>query len=360
MLYQVLDDSGQALDAHFELDGQDILFHSRGGAIGRNHRNASYGPALRLLLRRIDEAKLPLQGIWVDSSRVQHLPFDQRLILGELETGQPPERIFTLLSSRMKNVGRPVGAKPAEGNPNKRLRIRIGQALSDMDTQRLLGAQPKRHTDRHIERLPAEMLAKVTAEHIWNAVQALSIGRVQHAYGDSTGFDLLTGGGRRLPPKAVFGIAASEALGFEVQPKHFTAGRGTPCFKILASAGYRIVRKDSDPALTGRAQVSPDQDWLEGGKKLVMHLVSERDASLSPAKKAAFIRQYGRLYCERCGFEPAKHYDFEVADSCIEVHHHSVQVKDMKRDHKTKLDDLECLCANCHRVTHRELRQKLS
>ena len=28
----------------------------------------------------------------------------------------------------------------------------------------------------------------------------------------------------------------------------------------------------------------------------------------------------------------------------------------MKSDHKTKLSDLTCLCANCHRVVHRELR----
>ena len=31
MIYQVLDDDGHALDAHLEIEGKDIVFHSRGG-----------------------------------------------------------------------------------------------------------------------------------------------------------------------------------------------------------------------------------------------------------------------------------------------------------------------------------------
>lgn len=40
------------------------------------------------------------------------------------------------------------------------------------------------------------------------------------------------------------------------------------------------------------------------------------------------------------------------------MHHMAVLVSDMKPDHKTKLSDLTCLCANCHRTVQRELRQK--
>jgi 5-methylcytosine-specific restriction protein A len=64
-----------------------------------------------------------------------------------------------------------------------------------------------------------------------------------HAYGESTDFDLVTSDGRRLPPKAVFGLAATEALGFPVLPKHFTGGINTPSFRALEAAGFAIVPK---------------------------------------------------------------------------------------------------------------------
>ena len=43
--------------------------------------------------------------------------------------------------------------------------------------------------------------------------------------------------GDRLPPKAVFGLAATRALGFEVRPEHFSAGHSQSCFRILRRAG---------------------------------------------------------------------------------------------------------------------------
>lgn len=89
--------------------------------------------------------------------------------------------------------------------------------------------------------------------------------------------------------------------------------------------------------------------------RLVMHMRRERDPRLSDQKKAAFIAEHGFLYCERCKMNPTEHYEADVAAACIEVHHAKVQIKDMQDDHVTILKDLHCLCANCHRVTHREL-----
>ena len=43
---------------------------------------------------------------------------------------------------------------------------------------------------RHLDRLPADDLHKVTAEHVWNAVQSLSTEAVPHAFGESREFDL--------------------------------------------------------------------------------------------------------------------------------------------------------------------------
>ena len=207
-------------------------------------------------------------------------------------------------------------------------------------------------------RLPAESLNRVTAEHVWNAVQRLASGTVEHSFGASTEYDLLCEDGVRLPPKTVFGLAASEALGFQVLPSHFSGGLGTPCFRILAAAGFEIVPKGEPSHATVVPPAPEEEEWEEGGWRLVLHLRSERGRGLSPAKKAQFVREHGRLFCERCNFDPVALYGADLGDACIEVHHHAVHVAEMSAGHRTRLEDLSCLCANCHRVTHRELRQR--
>jgi hypothetical protein len=204
------------------------------------------------------------------------------------------------------------------------------------------------------DRLPVAMLEKVSADHIWRAVQALLSGHSKHPFGDSMDFDVVCDGGRRLAPKAVFGIAASEALGFDVLPKHFTGGIDTPCFRAIEAAGFEIVRKNAPGEPDLNAVLI--EEWTEGGRKLIQHLRADRARGLAAAKKAQFIRAHGRLYCERCGFDPASKYDGRTAEACIEVHHRTISVAKMGEGHTTRLEDVACLCANCHRVTHRELR----
>lgn len=224
--------------------------------------------------------------------------------------------------------------------------------------------RPTRDTDVDVPevspatgRLAAETLEKVTAKHIWTAVQTLLAGNAQHPFGPSTDYDVLADGEARLPPKAVFGIAATAALGFQVMPDHFTGGLNTICFRKIEDAGYEIVRKGEQSDAVIAPPSDDEQEWSEGGKRMVHHLRSERGRGLSAAKKADFISQHGALFCERCGCDPVKEYG-ELGAACIEVHHTAVLVSEMKIDHKTKLSDLTCLCANCHRVVHRELRQR--
>ncbi|NPT56053.1 hypothetical protein GNZ13_15985 [Paraburkholderia sp. 5N] len=51
-------------------------------------------------------------------------------------------------------------------------------------------------------------------------------------------------------------------------------------------------------------------------------------------------------------------YGQEEAEACIEVHQASTHVSEMGEGHKTTLDDLQCLCANCHRIVHKVLRKQ--
>ncbi len=98
-----------------------------------------------------------------------------------------------------------------------------------------------------------------------------------------------------------------------------------------------------------------DNEFREGSLQLKTHLRRERAWGLSKKKKAAFRAEHGRLFCERCRLEPEKEFGEKLGGAVIEVHHAAVAIGAMQSDHRTKLSDLKCLCANCHRLTHAEL-----
>lgn len=209
---------------------------------------------------------------------------------------------------------------------------------------------------RSRSRLPAIQLRKVSSEHVRSAVRRLLTEQVNHSFGPSTDFDLIVPSGERLPPKAVFGLAATEALGSEILPGHFTGGVGTLCFRILQEAGFQIVPKEAEPVEQAAPISDEDREWIEGRPKLISHLRRERAPGLAKAKREAFLREHKRLYCERCELDPVVAFGSAHGLSCIEVHHRNTQVKDMKDEHSSKLEDLMCVCANCHRIIHSELR----
>jgi len=357
-MYLVNDDSGQELDARFSVEGRDIVFASRGGAKGKAAVNADYSRGLLLTVTRLSAASVPILGAWVDSSTVQHLPLSDRTILTKVEANRSPEQICSLLASRMKEVRGDANSNAKGGNSTKRIRIATGYSGTETDLASLLAGQTMQGDFRSRERLPAEVLSRATPEFVWTAVQQFMQGEVEHSFGASTDFDLIADDGRRLPPKAVFGVALSAALGgMKVLPKHFSGGETSTCFRLLRSAGYEIVPKDAAPqtqAVVGYDE--PDEGWSEGKQRLVSHLKRERRAGLSRAKKAQYLRLHGKLECERCKLDPVAHYGTEHADACIEAHHAKTQVTDMSDGHKTRLEDLQCLCANCHRLVHKLLR----
>ena len=95
---------------------------------------------------------------------------------------------------------------------------------------------------------------------------------------------------------------------------------------------------------------------MEGTVTLKAHMRRERAWGLADKKKKAFRKQYGKLLCEACGLNPVEAYGAEIGESVIEVHHALVMVANMADNHRTKLDDLKCLCANCHRLIHAKLK----
>ena len=355
-IYQFYDDSGAPMDAHFEMQEEMLILHSRGGTIGTaNAKNTEYGPALRLLLERIKRAELMLVGVWVDSSRVQNLPVEERRIFHPEEIKASSTELFTLLSKRMAQVGRNPGNRKSRGNSTKRLRFAFAGNLSDERIATIVSTEETNLASSSHERLSAEELESVDADHIWRAVQQLLSGQVEHPFGESTNYDVIAEDGSRLSPKTVFRLAASEALGFEVLPSYFVSGIGTPCFRIIRAAGYSIVSKNEPHPPNEEPRNSIDREWAEGEPKLVTHFRRERGSGIAKAKKKSFILKHGRLLCERCGLDPEEAYGPALGDACIEVHH-KLPLAEIPPRRNTKLEDLMCVCANCHRVIHREFQ----
>lgn len=97
-----------------------------------------------------------------------------------------------------------------------------------------------------------------------------------------------------------------------------------------------------------KSSVGTDVDIIasvkgEGRKRLVSHIVRERDPKIVAAKK----KSAKSLACEVCGFDSEAVYGI----SYCEVHHLK-PIAELAEGTKTSLDDLAIVCANCHRIIH--------
>ncbi|WP_437073185.1 HNH endonuclease [Streptomyces sp. enrichment culture] len=89
---------------------------------------------------------------------------------------------------------------------------------------------------------------------------------------------------------------------------------------------------------------------VEGRLLVRWALARERDPNLR-ARKIEHVRRRGLpLRCDICAFDFARVYG-ELGSGYIEVHHVTPLYVSGVRE--TRLGDLACLCANCHRMCHR-------
>lgn len=132
-------------------------------------------------------------------------------------------------------------------------------------------------------------------------------------------------------------------------------GRRIPSSHIRS---YVICR--TPPWIYSREVVSPDappemlelpEPTTEGRKKLVQHLIRERNRALIERKKHTVLKSAGCLACEVCGFDFRGHYG-NLGDGFCEVHHR-VPLSETTVEVQTNLEDLAVVCANCHRMIHR-------
>lgn len=355
--FVIVGEHGEALDAHVLLEADAIIMLSRGGTAGTpSSQNQDYSTGLRLVLRRLRAHNREIRGAWVDSTVARKLAPGDRQIFFPEDSAIDSATLFSLLGKRMERIGKAPGSDPDKGNRNKRIRIETATG-SVGELAAVVGAKPASDVPRSALRLPASDLRKVTAYDIWLAIEALHDGLEKGPFDDSSGYDLVTAEGGRLPPKAVFGRAATSALGFPVGPVNFSGGLGTICFDMLEAAGWEIVAKGAVSKHTVTTSDDAEMQWPEGDERRRLHLRRERHPGVAKAKKAEQRRRHGRLFCEQCNMDPVAVFGGHDGEACIEVHHSATEVASMKPGHMTRLEDLECLCANCHRVRHRKMKR---
>lgn len=337
----LIDDNGARVPASIKMDERGISLHR-----GRTVRNVDYRMALELMMSRLDDAGIDYN-IFFDGASKQSIPLSSR------------QHIF----DRKATIQERFDAIAEAGGAYRRLLI-AALGVSAVELRAAIGAVA---VANEIVRLSARDLRKVTAAHIQSAVQRLLNGGDAPNFAPSRDYDALTDTGIPLAPKKVFGLALEEVLGIEAHPGHFSAGWGQICFELLEEAGLWIVPKkegNARPKL-GQTQITAEladllptdeeRNWIEGNPKIASHLRRERHPGLAKEKRAQFIAEHGRLFCEDCKLDPAERYGYEAGSACIEVHHHITHVAKMQPGHRTRMEDLMCLCANCHRVLHRKL-----
>lgn len=185
----------------------------------------------------------------------------------------------------------------------------------------------------------------ITRQHIVAAIRDLDQG-ASHAFGESTGYDVLFEG-RRYAPKAVVGLAAGKLTGAPLGPHDFKGGLKSKCFRVLETNGFAIITK-------GETHPFPDEvvesvEHVEGAVQRVSVNRYERD----PEARAKAIQHFG-LRCQACGF------DFQTAYGALGhgfIHvHHTVPLAQIGKSYVVDpINDLRPVCPNCHAMLHKRV-----
>lgn len=120
-----------------------------------------------------------------------------------------------------------------------------------------------------------------------------------------------------------------------------------------ATAELEAIISDFDPGLANApSSIDETEEFMEGGRKIVVHTMIERNRTLATKAKAAFKNKHGTLFCEVCGFNFADIYG-DRGKEFIEAHHRTPIAKS-KQVVKVQIKDLAMVCPNCHRMLHRK------
>jgi 5-methylcytosine-specific restriction protein A len=127
----------------------------------------------------------------------------------------------------------------------------------------------------------------------------------------------------------------------------------------LKKIAHEIKTISNNPDLSNEiAKIEDDEtteaDSVKEGQILYkLHKVRERDRRIIEVKKKRVLKEKGELQCEACGFNFEQTYG-KIGKGFIECHH-LIPLSNFESSKETKLEDLALLCANCHRMIHKDI-----
>jgi 5-methylcytosine-specific restriction protein A len=193
--------------------------------------------------------------------------------------------------------------------------------------------------------VPKRIPSGIARQHIVAAIRNLDQGAT-HAFGESTGYDVLFEG-RRYPPKAVVGLAAGKITGASLGPYDFKGGLKSKCFRILEANGFTIITKGQTRPFPN--EIDQSEHHSEGTAQRVLVNRYERDAEA----RAKAIEYYG-LRCQACGFAFEQLYG-ALGEGFIHVHHIVPLAQIGKSYIVDPIKDLRPICPNCHAMLHKRM-----
>lgn len=166
---------------------------------------------------------------------------------------------------------------------------------------------------KSMRRIRAIELRKIKEEHILRAIEDLNNG-AEHAFGESTDFDLIHEG-RLYAPKAVFGIAGRYALDRILKPEHFSGGEHSVCFRVLEGEGFKIIRKERAFLLTWNPEQYPQESFES---ELEALKTGERSTLRWSVGNRKDLPIGSTLFLMRLGKEPKGIVGFAVSQSEVQ------------------------------------------
>ena len=126
-------------------------------------------------------------------------------------------------------------------------------------------------------------------------------------------------------------------------------------FELREKGVNWVLRNLSETSiLITTADLDEDDEGVDETKvKWSWHFRREsgRYSPLAQKKKDKVYEEFGKLECEVCEFDYSAKYG-ERGKGFIECHH-KIPLHQLKPNTRTKLSDLALICANCHRMVHK-------
>ena len=145
-------------------------------------------------------------------------------------------------------------------------------------------------------------------------------------------------------------VLASEFASLLASSQSFkTQWPGPNALWVLSGIAWLFPKVDKPTPVVPPSE--NDLTFVEGKTKRRLHLIRERNQSLIRKFKEKSISIDPFLRCEICGFSFYEQYR-EIGQGVIEAHH-IIPLSKLTSSVETRLEDLACVCSNCHMMLHR-------